>query len=276
MPTRIDSHVHFWQLARGDYRWITPDMTALLHDFGPDDLRPHLDAAGIDQIILVQAADTVAETEFLLSQAEACDLVAGVVGWIDMAAPDARATLERLRQNPYLKGIRPMIHDIPDVDWMLSDDLTPAFRAVIELDLSFDCLVKPPHLKNLLKLLTRHAELRAIICHGAKPDIASGAFDNWATDMQRLAEETGAFCKLSGLITEAGPDWTAQTLRPSVEHLLGIFGPQRLIWGSDWPVLTLAASYEDWWQATNTLLAGLTEADKDSIFGGNARRAYRL
>ena len=276
MADRIDAHVHFWRLARGDYTWIQPQQTALNRDFGADNIRPHLEAAGIDRIVLVQAAATVAETEFMLDQADTHDMVAGVVGWIDMESADAAATLARLAGNAWLKGIRPMIHDIPQADWMLAEALTPAYRAVAELDLVFECLVKPPHLPYLHDLLARHTDMRAVICHGAKPDIAAGAFDDWATHMARLAVETNADCKLSGLITEAGPNWSVDGLRRYVDHLLDCFGPDRLIWGSDWPVLTETASYADWWRAANACLADLAADDTAKIFGGNAARVYKL
>lgn len=276
MTDRIDAHVHFWRLARGDYTWIQPQQTALNRDFGAEDILPHLEAAGIDRIVLVQAAATVAETEFMLAQADAHAIVAGVVGWIDMESATAAATLTRLAGNPYLKGIRPMIQDIDQTDWMLGKTLTPAYRAVAELDLVFEALVKPPHLPYLHELLTRHAGMRAVICHGAKPDIAVGAFDDWAASMARLAAETGADCKLSGLITEAGPDWSADGLRRYVDHLLDCFGPDRLIWGSDWPVLTETAGYDDWWRAVNACLADLSADETTKIFGGNAARVYKL
>jgi L-fuconolactonase len=272
---RIDSHIHFWRIARGDYHWMTPEMS-IRRDYDADDLRPLLQAAGVDRIVLVQAAATVAETEFLLGLAQETPFVAGVVGWVDMAAGDAVETLERLSADPHFKGIRPMIHDIPDVDWMLRSDLIEAFRAVMRLGLSFDLLVRPPHLKNSLTLLSRFPDLRAIIDHGAKPEIAEGRFDAWAEDMRRLARETNAWCKMSGLITEASPDWSVDDLRPYVDHLIEQFGPGRLIWGSDWPVLTLAASYADWADATDQLLAGLPTADRARIRGGNALEAYRL
>ncbi len=276
MADRIDAHVHFWRLARGDYTWIQPHQAALNRDFGAEDIRPHLEAAGIDRIVLVQAAATVAETEFMLQQADTYDVVAGVVGWIDMESAEAAATLARLAGNAHLKGIRPMIQDIEQTDWMLGAALTPAYRAVAELDLVFECLVKPPHLPYLHELLARHADMRAVICHGAKPDIVAGAFDDWAAHMARLAAETGADCKLSGLITEAGPGWSVDGLRRYIGHLLDCFGPDRLIWGSDWPVLTETAGYGDWWQAVNACLADLSANDTAKIFGGNAARVYKL
>lgn len=273
---RIDSHVHLWRLDRGEYDWITDALAPIRRDFGPEDAKPLLDACGIDGVVLVQAAPTVAETRFLLEHAAREPWVRGVVGWVDMAAADASDVISGLARDPRFVGIRPMLQDIPEVEWILRPELAPAFRTLIELDLSFDCLVKPPHLETLLTLLTRHTELRAIIDHGAKPAIAAGELEPWASRMTALARETRAFCKLSGLVTEAGPNWTVDDLRPYVEHLLDAFGPERLIWGSDWPVLTLAGDYAGWLRTAEALLSGLGPEQHRAIFGDNAARAYRL
>ena len=273
---RIDAHVHFWKLARGDYGWITPELAPLMRDFGPDDLRPHLAAAGIDAVVLVQAAPTAAETRFLLDIAAAEPLVAGVVGWADMAAPDAPDAVAALAENPRLRGVRPMIQDIPDTDWMLRAEPAPAFRAVAETGLRFDALVKPRHLRNLSRLLERHPDLKTVVDHGAKPDIAGGGFAAWADDIRAVAEGSAALCKLSGLATEAGAGWRADDLRPTIDHLVAVFGPDRLMFGSDWPVLTLAATYEAWLAALAACLSGLDDTALAGIFGGNAARFYGL
>jgi len=275
-PRRIDAHVHFWELARGDYDWMTPDLVDIYRDFGPEHLRPYLTAADIDEIIVVQAAATVAETEFILRIAEDTDFVSGVVGWVDLASPEAPDTLARLSENPNLKGIRPMIQDIPDHDWMLQDTLTPGMQSIAQLGLSFDCLVRPLHLKNLCKLLNRHPDLQVIINHCAKPDMADESFDSWAKDMKRLAEQTSAFCKFSGLVTEVGADWKTNQLRRHTEHILQCFGPDRLIFGSDWPVVNLAGDYQAWINAANDLLSDLSVHERARIFGENAVLAYDL
>jgi L-fuconolactonase len=273
---RIDSHQHFWQLQRGDYDWLTEDLQVLYRDCLPLELADHLRRAGIDRTVLVQAATTVAESEYLLSLADQHEFIAGVVGWIDMAAPDALAQLEHLAQHPKLLGIRPMIQDIADPLWMLRDELAPVYRELISRGLRFDALVKPLHLDALLGLLQRYPELPVVIDHGAKPDIANAAYEPWATRMQVLSQETHAYCKLSGLLTEAGPDAGAEQLAPYVEHLLQCFGPQRLMWGSDWPVLNLASNYPRWLTVTESLLANLEPADQDAIMGGTAIRFYGL
>ena len=272
----IDSHQHFWHIARGDYVWMTPDKSPLARDFMPDDLRPHLEAAGIHHTVTVQAAATAAETDFILDIAAGTDMVAGVVGWVDMESPAAPDLIAELAARPKLCGIRPIIHDIPDDDWMLQELLTPAYRATVENDLTFDALVYPKHLPNLLTILDRHPDLRCVVDHGAKPEIRDGAFDGWAADMTRVATETTAFCKLSGLATEAAPGWTADTLRPYIDHLVESFGPERLMWGSDWPVVTLAGPYAAWREASLAALAELDAAARDQILGATAIRFYRI
>lgn len=273
---RVDAHQHFWKLSRGDYDWLTPELGPIHRDFLPADMVPLLRRAGIEATVLVQAAATEAETHFLLSLADQHDFIAGVVGWTDFEADDAAERIAALARNRRLKGLRPMIQDIPDDTWMLRPALDRAFGAMTEQGLVFDALVLPRHLGHLLELLRRHPRLRAVVDHGAKPDIAGGRFDGWARDIGRIAEETGAFCKLSGLITEAGPDWSVDSLRPYVEHILACFGPGRIVWGSDWPVCTLAGSYDAWCDATDALLAGLGEAERGAILGGNAIRLYGL
>jgi L-fuconolactonase len=235
-----------------------------------------LDARGIEGAVLVQAAPTVAETRFLLDHAAREPWVKGVVGWADMAAGDAPDVLAQMARDRRLVGIRPMIQDIADVHWMLRPKLAPSFRALVELDLTFDALVRPPHLANLLELLTRHEDLRAVVDHAAKPYIAAGELEPWASEMAALARHTHAFCKLSGLITEAGPGWTAAELQPYVDVLLETFGPERLVWGSDLPVVTLAGDYRGWHETARRCLAGLDPLALAAVFGGNAARAYRL
>ena len=274
---RIDAHQHVWRLARGDYGWLTPALAPIYRDFGLDDLRPHLAAVGIGGTILVQAASTEAETEFLLGAAgESGGLVKGVVGWVDFEARDAPYRLERLARNPLLRGVRPMMQDIPDTDWMLNVDLDPAFRAVVDLGLCFDALVQPRHLTNLRRLLDRYRGLNLVIDHAGKPRIGAGEREPWAAEMRALARETNAWCKLSGLVTEAGAAWTMTDLRPYADHLLDCFGAERLIWGSDWPVVELAGGYDRWWGAAAALLRPLDTPRREQVLGGNATRFYGI
>jgi len=280
-PLIIDAHHHLWQRSRGDYDWldarINPALARIERDYLPEHYRPLAAANGIAGSVLVQAAQTEAETRWLLAQAHAADiLVRGVVGWIDMAAPDAADVLEALAQDRLLRGIRPMLQDLPQLDWVLHPRLDAAFRALIDLDLSFDVLIRPAHLRNSLVLLTRYPDLRAIVDHCAKPDIALRRWQPWADGMRLIALETKAWCKLSGLVTEAGPDWKLDDLRPYVEHVIECFGPQRVVWGSDWPVLTLSADYGQWLKATKQLISGLSPAHQSGILAGNAARFYRF
>ena len=272
---RLDSHQHFWRLSRGDYGWPTPELRPLYRDFEPEHLVPHLDRCAVTQTILVQAAPTVAETSFLLDLADTHGFIAGVVGWIDFEAADAPEMLATLRQRKKLVGIRPMIQDIPDPNWMLKPTLAPAFEALSEHGLVFDALVKPPHLPLLLQLAQRHSTLRIVVDHGAKPAIALGAFDTWSKGIERIARETSAVCKLSGLVTEAN---TAErdTLAPYVDHLLECFGPSRLLWGSDWPVCELVCRYDEWFSLSEQLLARLSLSERASIFGDVARATYGI
>lgn len=273
---KIDSHHHLWSLARGDYGWMSPALGPIYRDFAPADLAPHLKAAGIERTVVVQAADTVAETEYLLDLAEATDWIAGVVGWVDMEAADAVATLTRLAARPAFKGIRPMIQDLPDDDWILRRALDPAFDALIDLGLSFDALVLPRHLPQLSARLERHPELACVIDHAAKPALASGDLGAWKADIARLAEETGCRCKLSGLLTEAGDRPELATVQPAAEHVLRAFGPDRVMFGSDWPVLNLAGDYAGWTAMVETLLASLPPEDRDRVWGGTACDFYLL
>jgi L-fuconolactonase len=277
----VDAHHHLWQPARGDYDWLDSRanraLAAIDRDFLVDDYRALAQANDISGSMLVQAAQTVAETRWLLAQAHASGgLIKGVVGWIDMLAPDAPDVLTDLARDPLLRGIRPMLQDIPDVSWVLQPQLDPAFRALIASDLAFDVLIRPAHLKAALRLLLRYPDLRAIVDHCAKPDIANGMWEPWANDILRIARETQAYCKLSGLVTEARPGWKSIDIRPYIEHVVDAFGPRRICWGSDWPVMLLNADYAGWLKTAAELLATLSRDEQAGILGSNAVGFYRL
>lgn len=273
----IDAHQHYWNPARGDYGWMPPGDPVLSRAYTPADLAPALAAAGVRATVLVQAAPTVAETEFLLGAADATDSVAAVVGWVDFDDPAERRTLTRLARHPKFRGVRPMIQDIADPDWMLSPGAAWGFSALAEMDLTFDALGHPQHLENFARLLDRHPGLRVVIDHCMKPTIRDhpAGYDAWVAGMARLAGQ-GALCKLSGLITEAAPGWTVEDLRPYAAHVLAVFGPARVMWGSDWPVCRLRAEYADWLAAAQALTAGLDAGARAAVFGGTARAFYRL
>ena len=272
----IDAHFHCWHLARGDYGWLTPALAPIYRDVTVSDWLGQAAPHGVTGGVLVQAAPTEAETAFLLAQAEVNPAVLGVVGWVDLIAADAPIRIERLARHPKLKGLRPMLQDIDDIRWMLQPALAPALQAMAECELVFDALIKPMHLPHLLTLAGRYPDLRLVIDHAAKPDIAAGEWQPWADGMAQLALETGALCKLSGLTTEAGHPPAAGVVQPWAEHVLACFGADRVVWGSDWPVLELAGSYSQWWGETQHLLARLSPQDCAAILSGNARRLYRL
>ncbi|HZP92866.1 MAG TPA: amidohydrolase family protein [Burkholderiales bacterium] len=277
----IDAHHHLWKLSRGDYSWLDsrrePALAAIERDYLLEDYRAVARSHGVSGSVVVQAAPTVAETQWLLQQAkQSGGLIRGVVGWVDMAAKAAPDVLGRLARDRLLRGIRPMLQDIPEIDWVLQPALDPAFRAIIALDLRFDVLIRPPYLASALQALTRYPELRSVVDHGAKPDIAGGMWQTWADGIMRIAEETGAYCKISGLVTEASSDWTAGTLRRYVDHLLECFGTDRLIWGSDWPVATLASEYGRWLDTTAELLGSLPRDEREKVMAKNAISFYGL
>ena len=271
---RIDAHHHLWTLARGDYDWLTPELAPIYRDFSLQDLAPHLAAAGIEGTILVQAAPTEAETMFLLDIADAAEVVRGVVGWIDFDAADAVMRIEALASRKLLVGLRPMVQDIANDDWLLRPALAPLLNAMAKNGLVFDALTKPRHLQRLLQVVDRHPDLSFVLDHGSKPDLSSGEIAAWRDDITRLAERPNVVCKLSGLVTEAKPGWQIADLRPAVEHIRDRFGPQRLLWGSDWPVVDLAGGYAKWLDAAETLLADLSPDERTSVFGGSAARIY--
>ena len=273
---KIDAHQHFWDLQRGDYGWLTPDLAPLYKNFAPADLTPLLKATGVDGTVLVQAAPTLAETRYMLSLADQHDYIRGVVGWVDFEADEVLDTIAELAAQPKLVGIRPMIHNIEDSDWMLKKQFIPVFKQLILKNLVFDALTRPVHLRNLKQLLDHHPDLNVVIDHGSKPEIEDDAFEPWAAQMADIAATSTASVKLSGLVTEAGSDWTVEQLKPYVNHLLKHFGPARMIWGSDWPVCTLASTYDQWHSATNALLNGLSEKEKKDVLGHNAIRVYGL
>lgn len=275
---QIDAHQHYWNPSRGDYGWLTPAMPALYRTFGPDDLAPLRARCGVTRTVVVQAAPTVEETRYLLALARDDASIAGVVGWVPLDDPRAPDLIAELARDPKFRGVRPMLQDLPDDDWIASAGTSRAVEALIAHDLAFDALIFTRHANALETFLARHPALRVVIDHGAKPPIRDGkaGWSAWADAVTRLARFPQVCCKLSGLATEAAPGWTDTTLRPWIEHLLAAFGARRLMWGSDWPVLNLAGDYDGWHACAQRLTAPLAQAERDALFGGNAAAFYRL
>lgn len=254
------------------------DDAVLAKVYNPVDLMPMLDRHGIDKTVVVQAAATVQETDYILDIAENNDSVAGVVGWIDFENPDDLAHLQRFARHPKFCGVRPMIQDIKDVNWMRRIDVQWGFQALVDLDLTFDALGFSRHLANFHSILTRYPDLRAVIDHCMKPQIGDHPADwqTWRDGMTRLARDTNAYVKLSGIVTEANNGWSVDDLRPYADLILTEFGANRVMWGSDWPVCQLRASYDQWLAAAENLTTQYSAIEKAGIFGGNAVDFYRL
>jgi L-fucono-1,5-lactonase len=274
----VDAHQHFWRLDRGDYGWLQPNLGMLYRDYLPHHLAPLLKTNNVDATVLVQAAATEGETRFLLKLGADCPFVSGVVGWVDFEGRDApqRIAAMVVAGNGLLKGLRPMMQDIVDPDWILQPQLDPAFNAMVEHGLSFDALVRPQQLSALRKRVHQHPDLRIVIDHAGKPDIAGNAFSIWADDMGRLAQETGARCKLSGLLTEAGGDAGVEELDAYAAHVFACFGSQRVLWGSDWPVLNGVCDYGRWLALARDLVGRHARGSEAAVFGGNAISFYSL
>lgn len=275
---KIDGHQHFWKAARGDYHWMTPAVPVLCRDYLPEDLRPILVKHGIDRTILVQAAQTKAETEFLLELAAGHDFIAGVIGWLDLEDPRFAADLDRCLRRPKFLGVRPMLQDLADDDWILRPRVVESLKRIAERDVPFEFLTYPRHLPRVLKVLELVPGLRAVVDHLSKPEIRNRKLDPWKSLMAEVARHPGVYCKLSGMITEADHQaWTADHLRPYVEQVVEGFGFDRVMFGSDWPVCLLAGSYDRVIGALREILQphlnGRIEA---AVFGGNAARFYKL
>ncbi len=275
----IDAHHHFWHPARGDYGWMPEDDSILTRPYYPADMSDDLNLSGVTQTVLIQAAPSVAETEYLLGIADATPHVAKVVGWINFEDRSQLETLTRLAAHPKFSGVRPMIQDLPDDDWMLRDDVQWAYEAIVDLSLTFDCLGFPRHLKNFHTLLTRYPSMRAVIDHCMKPQLRDHNdtnYQQWAIGMSALAKDTSACCKLSGLVTESDTDISVAALKPYTDHLFNEFGAARIMWGSDWPVVRLRCEYDNWHQLAQQLTAELSSADRECIFSGTASDFYRI
>lgn len=275
---RIDSHQHFWQPARGDYHWMSPSIPVLCRDYLPEDLKPWLVKNRMDRTIVVQAAQTKAETDFLLGLAAQHDFIAGVIGWLDLEGPNFAGELEIYAGNPKFLGLRPMLQDLPDDDWILRPRVMAALKLIAQHDLVFEFLTFTRHLPHVLKALAAVPHLRAVVDHVSKPEIKNRKLDPWRPLISEVAKYPNVYCKLSGMITEADhSSWTPADLRPYVEQVLESFGFERVMFGSDWPVCLLAGTYDQVVDALQIILQPhLNEQREAAVFGGNAARFYKL
>jgi L-fuconolactonase len=268
----IDAHVHIWRLGQNGCLWPPPDLAAIHHDHDLGDLRRVVAGTGVKRIVLVQSQESDADTEWLLAQSAASSIAAGVVGWIDPAASDVAAGIARLTRLGPLVGVRIMAQDRAP-EWLADPAFQAMFECLSDRGLALDLLVRPQHLLASARLAARFPALRMIIDHGAKPPIAENGFAAWREEIARAAARANVSCKLSGLITEAAPGQPLSELTPYIDALLGLFGPDRLVWGSDWPVVNLAGDYRAWFDFAR---AAIPPQHQDAVFGGNARAAYGL
>ena len=274
----IDSHVHFWRLDRNDPIGINRAIEGLAHDFLPDDLRPLCRLTGVSRVVLVQAAPSLDETHYLLDLARKDELIAGVVGWVDLEAEEVPATLDSLKAQPRFVGIRALPAEIPAPHWLSRPAVRRGLQALAGADLSLDLLVRSDQLAESLDVLDAIPDLRADINHCGRPVIVCREWEPWASTMREIARRTRAVCKLSGLIERGGFQWAVEDLKPYVGHLLSTFGSDRLMFASNWPVLNLTGTYRRWWDGLDLVLEGfgISESDRLAIFRGTATRFYRL
>ncbi|MBB4153558.1 L-fuconolactonase [Sphingomonas jinjuensis] len=270
----IDSHFHLWSLTNPGHQWPTPDMPALYRDFTADDLRRAAADVRLAGGVLVQSQPTDADTDWMLAVAATEPLVLGVCGWVDLAAADVPRRIAELAAMPKLRALRPMLQSIADTEWLLRDALAPAIAAMIEHGLRLDALVQPRHLPMLAEFVDRWPALPVVIDHAAKPRAATREMDPWCDDIAALAAR-GVYCKLSGLRTEQGPYQPARALKPYIDHLVIEFD-QRLMWGSDWPVLLQSGDRYDRWLDDAIWLTDLAECAQARLFAGCAREFYDL
>jgi L-fuconolactonase len=275
--SRIDTHQHFWAYVPASYDWITPEMAVLRRDYAPAELRPLLESAGVAGTLAVEARGHLDETRSLLRIAAETDFVRGVVGWLPLMERDAGSWIEQLSSQPALKGVRHWMGAPSDCSFMTQQALHDGVSLLERAGLTYDLMLWPLQLPAAAAFVDRHPRQRFVVDHFAKPFIVSGALEPWSRDLRALARRPNVYCKLSGLTTEADHErWTLETLRPYVDVALEAFGPQRLMFGSDWPVCTLATPYQRWVDTVEALLLGLSAGERERVWSGTAVEAYRL
>jgi L-fuconolactonase len=274
---RIDSHHHLWRYNERDYVWMSDGMSILRRDFLLPEFAEALRQSGIQGVVTIQARQMIEETRWLLSLAQTSAIIRGVVGWVPLAHPSVREQLEKFAQNPRLKGVRHVLHDEPDDDYMLRDDFNRGVGLLEEYGLVYDILIFERHLPQAIRLVDRHPNQVFIVDHIAKPRIGAHLLSPWREKLRELARRENVYCKVSGMVTEADwKDWTLEDLAPYFDVVLSTFGPKRIMFGSDWPVLNLAASYPRWVEMVQRAFAALSEWEQSRIWGETAAEAYRL
>lgn len=273
---RIDSHQHFWKLSRGDYNWLTPDFGILYQDYLPNDLLEDLKKHQIDKTILVQAADSIEETYYMFELMENHPFIAGVVGWLDFEADDFTEQLKRMMKVAGFVGVRPMLQDIEDDNWVLREKVVNNIKVLHEWQIPLDILIYPRHLKVIKQLLEMIPNLKCVIDHLAKPQIKEKQFDTWSKEIATIASFPNVYCKISGVITEADhKHWSAEDCRQYILHCINVFTEDRIMFGSDWPVCLLAGSYSEVYDTADSVIKDmLDENGWKKFYGKNAEDFY--
>ncbi len=274
----IDSHQHFWKYNKAEYGWISEELTVLKRDFLPVDLKPLMAKNTIDGCIAVQARQTIEETEWLLEISDANSAVKGVVGWVPLCTSECSASLDRFSESSNLVGVRHVIHDEVDDDFILRRDFNEGIRELGSRKLVYDILIFEKHLPQTIQFVDQHPNLKFVVDHIAKPKICASKFDSaWAENILELSKRTNVACKLSGMVTEViDSKWDSHLLKPYFDTVLEAFGPDRLMAGSDWPVCLLRAEYTQWHQTIRSMIKSLSEDEQSNILGLNACRIYNI
>ena len=277
MANIVDAHHHLWRYRPEEYDWIDETMQPLRRNFLPNDLKAEMASAGIDGTIAVQARQTLEETRWLLDLAEANEEIWGVTGWAPIAGADFPGVMEEFDGREKLKALRHVIQGEKDENYVLREDFNAGIRALSGSGLVYEILIYERHLPQTIEFVDRHPDQVFVLDHVAKPLIAAGIVEPWATRMRELAKRQNVWCKVSGMVTEADwKAWTPEKLKPYLDVTVEAFGPGRLMAGSDWPVCLVASSYEGWWQVLRDYFAGFSESERASVFGGNAVQVYGL
>lgn len=277
MAERIDAHHHLWRYSTAEYGWIGPGMEAIARDFLPSDLAPELQRCGISGAVAVQARQSLAETEWLLEQAKQSDLIRGVVGWAPIAEASFARVLERWKDEALLKGLRHVVQDEPDDNFLDGGAFNEGVARIAPTGLVYDILIYERQLPAAIRFVDRHPNQIFVLDHLAKPRIKVSGLQPWRENFRELARRDNVFCKISGLVTEADWNrWRPEDLRPYVEAALEAFGARRLMMGSDWPVCLLASSYERWYETLQGFLRRISQSEQEMIFGGTATQVYSL
>jgi L-fuconolactonase len=275
--TIIDTHHHFWKYSAAEYGWINDEMKTIRRDFLPADLKKTLDDAGVSGAISVQARTTVEESDWLLSMAEKHDFLRGVVGWVPLTESDVEKHLERLAQHKKFKGVRHVIQGEPDDNYILRPDFNAGVKKLLKYKLRYDILIFERHLKPSIRFVDQHPNQMFILDHVAKPKIKERVLSPWREDMIELGKRPNVYCKISGMITEADwKKWSSADLAPYLDTALQAFGPKRLLFGSDWPVMLVAGQYKPWVELVKQTIKRYSAAEQEQILAKNAIEAYGL